>query len=183
MESFIRQMHEVADYQAMHQLLFDAVREEKFTALSNILYVCGDYFIEDLLSFRMNEQIAILKMVNSKHLQIFPEYVDSRFFGDFCVRIIRIEGIGGQALIPFREGWHMLSAEARTAAYNDIERVVRANLFVRSILSERYNPLMITPVSHRVVLPNWMHLDIIKPEEADDILSDVRRLLFGKDRA
>ena len=76
----------------------------------------------------------------------------------------------------------MLSEEARMEAYKDIERLVRAKLFVWSILSERYNPLLITPVSHRLVLMDWMRIEIIKHEEVEDVLDDVYRLLFGKKR-
>ncbi|MBE5804348.1 MAG: hypothetical protein E7316_07545 [Clostridiales bacterium] len=182
MKTFIGRMHAASGYEEMHQLLAEGVFEEELTKIDTITYSCGDYIIEDVLSLPVKEKITVLKRLNEKHLRIFPEYIDSQVFGDFCILIIRIDGTNGEAMIPFRQGYQLLSEEARMEAYKDIERLVRAKLFVRSILSARYNPLLITPVTHRLVLGNWMFVEIIKAEEVEDILDDVYRLIFGKER-
>ena len=177
---FRRFLQEAEDYQDAGNLLSACISAGCFRETSNIQYRCGEYIICNWLRFGTVEKIKFLKLLNEKQFSIFPEYVDDRCFGDFCVLIIRMHGSGDKELIPLADGEHLLTDEARHAAYADVKRLVRASLADGMMMAERGCPWFVTPCTHRLVLGNMPALYPLKESDKRDVLSRAYTLLYGK---
>ena len=180
MEKFIRLLHEAESYEKIREMLSCCVSLELFHPMSNIEYRCGEYIICDWLRFGAENRMEYLKLLNKKGFSIYPQYVDARIVGDFCVLVIRVHGTNGQALIPISEGEHLLTDEVRQVAYEDVKRLVRASLVDACLRAERGQPWFITPGTHRLVLGYMPTLYPLEKGEERTVMERVYRQLYGR---
>lgn len=164
----------------MVKVFADAVENGDIEKLDPITYRSGDYFIQDKLSFRGESEGQILKELTKKNISIVPQYVDSVTKGDYTTLVTKIEGMNGEDLIPFSQGYNLLDTKAKSDAFQDVKKLVQANLINQAIFTRGNGALFVTPKTKKIVVPYWNMMRTIEPNEKQPILNEWHRILFNK---
>lgn len=176
--SIVSSMKTADSYDAVHEILSKNVEEGKLEKLDIMTYRCGDYLISDILTFQADREGKFLKELTKRDFSIAPKFVDSVQFGDFTVLVTKIEGMDGEDLIPFSEGYNSLDDKAKSEAFKDIKKLVDLNLINQALFIRGNSSIYITPKTKQVVIPSWQMLRPIEQNEKKDILDTCRNILF-----
>lgn len=167
-------------YEDISKTLAKSVENGDIEQINPITYRSGDYIIQDILRYNGEAESKFLEALTKKGISIAPEYVDSINIEDYTILITKIEGMDGQDLVPFSQGYGLLDNSAKSAAFQDCKKLVQANLINQAIFTRGNGALFVIPKTKKVIIPSWNMLRPIEPHEKQSILNSCHDILFKK---
>lgn len=177
-KSLIESLNNAENRSEMAQIFADAVERGEIEKLDPITYRSGNYIIRDVLTYAGEKESQFLKELTKKGISIAPQFVDSVTKGDYTTIVTRIDGMDGEDLIPFSQGYNLLDDAAKRKAFQDVKKLVQANLINQAIFTRGNAAICITPKTKQIVIPSWSMLRPIENNEKQSILNDCYNIFF-----
>ena len=134
-----------------------AKTNDNFKQLDTNFYKYKDYFIGAKFKFYGVPFVQILTKLNEAGINIVPEFCEVAQKENTMYIITRIVGTETGDLIPFYEGCHLLSDEAKQSAYNDVKKLLEINLDIVGWSDDCDDYILawfITPENPKIVVMN-----------------------------
>lgn len=189
--ALLRELEEKQNYSAYHKAIEDCAKKNpSMKYLGPNWYKIGDRYLK--LGTRSEEEVykSRLPMLTKEGITISPVYRDSAISKEgFSAMLLQVPGTETGDLHHFNDAYHLLTDEAKEAAYEDVRRLIEEMGFVNpSIFDPNY--LSITPDSanQRIVTMNWdefnpllMYCTDVKYEDTKkEALKKAHSVLFQK---
>ena len=160
-------------------ILKSAVKNNRIKQIGTLLYQADDYIYADLLKFYSDPQAQNLKKVAEKDIKIAPKFIDLVEKGNHSVLVTKIDGLNSKDLIPFKEGYKLLSDDSKKSAYKDIQKLLSMGIINQDMLRGD-NAFFINPETKEIVVPFWDKLRPVDQNEAPQILDSLYKTIFKK---
>ena len=167
------------DHNDVKAILKSAVKNNRIKQIGTLLYQADDYIYADLLKFYGEPQANNLKKVAEKDIKIAPKFVDLIEKGNYSVLVTKIDGLNGKDLIPFSQGYNLLSEDAKKSAYADVQKLLGAGIINQDMLRGD-NAWYINPETKEIVVPFWDKIRPTDANEAPQILDTLYKTIFKK---
>ncbi len=167
------------DHNDVKAILKSAVKNNRIKQIGTLLYQADDYIYADLLKFYGEPQANNLKKVAEKDIKIAPKFVDLIEKGNYSVLVTKIDGLNGKDLIPFSQGYNLLSEDAKKSAYADVQKLLGAGIINQDMLRGD-NAWYINPETKEIVVPFWDKIRPLDANEAPQILEALYKTIFKK---
>lgn len=177
-KSLIDSLNNAEDRIEMAEIFADAVDSGEIEKIDPITYRSGDYIIRDVLTYVGQRESQFLKELTKKGISIAPQFVDSVTKGDYTTIVTKIDGMNGEDLIPFSQGYNLLDDAAKRRAFQDVKKLVQVNLINQAIFTRGNAAIYITPKTKQIVIPSWKMLRPIENDEKQSILNDCYNIFF-----
>jgi hypothetical protein len=167
------------DHNDVKAILKSAVKNNRIKQIGTLLYQADDYIYADLLKFYGEPQANNLKKVAEKDIKIAPKFVDLIEKGNYSVLVTKIDGLNGKDLIPFSQGYNLLSEDAKKSAYADVQKLLGAGIINQDMLRGD-NAWYVNPETKEIVVPFWDKIRPTDTNEAPQILDTLYKTIFKK---
>lgn len=178
--AIVNQFKKASSKEEVLEILKKAVSANELEQLDSITYRCGDYLIEDLLRISGEPQSKILEQLNKSKIGLAPTFVDSFTFGNYTTLITKIDGMNGEDLIPFNQGYNLLDDDSKKSALDDVKKLLNIGVINQNMFTRGNANWFITPKSKKIVIKEWRGLRPVENIERQDILTSCYHTIFNK---
>src|SRR5574344_1088475 len=160
LDEIINKISKCAREEDSDMLLDDISKNNKnFKQLSTNLYKYKDYYVEGLYKRDANKRCDILKKLQDANINIAPKLVNKAEKQSTMYLISNVPGTENGDLIPYQDGYKLLSDKAKKSAYKDVQKMLKLGIN-NNAMSRGTSSWFVTPQNSRVVIMDW---DNIRP--------------------
>lgn len=167
------------DFRDAKRIIGIAAGNDYIEKINETTYKTGKYVLKTFLRVSGEGQAKSLEKLTKQNISIAPKLVYTRNYGDYTIIITQIDGLEEGGLVPFSQGYKLLSDGAKQDAYRDVQKVLKMGYVNQAMLYGDSN-WYITPKSKKIMVVDWKPLRSVREGESIELLNDMYKTIFNK---